>query len=62
MTAYYYITTPIYYASGEPHIGHAYTTVLADVLARFADAGVDRAVRGRDGASDHAPAWVSLRA
>ena len=30
-----YITTPIYYASGEPHIGHAYTTILADVLARF---------------------------
>ena len=31
----YYLTTPIYYASGEPHIGHAYTTILADVLARF---------------------------
>ena len=30
-----YITTPIYYASGEPHIGHAYATILADVLARF---------------------------
>ncbi len=30
-----YVTTPIYYASGEPHIGHAYTTILADVLARF---------------------------
>ncbi len=30
-----YLTTPIYYASGDPHIGHAYTTVLADVLARF---------------------------
>lgn len=30
-----YLTTPIYYASGEPHLGHAYTTVLADVLARF---------------------------
>ena len=30
-----FITTPIYYASGEPHIGHAYTTVLADILARF---------------------------
>jgi len=30
-----YITTPIYYASGEPHIGHAYSTILADVLARF---------------------------
>lgn len=31
-----FLTTPIYYASGEPHIGHAYTTILADVLARFA--------------------------
>ncbi len=29
-----YITTPIYYASGNPHIGHSYTTVLADSLAR----------------------------
>jgi methionyl-tRNA synthetase len=32
----FFISTPIYYASGEPHLGHAYTTVLADVLARFA--------------------------
>jgi len=31
----YYLTTPIYYASGEPHLGHAYTTILADVLARY---------------------------
>lgn len=30
----FYLTTPIYYASGEPHLGHAYTTILADVLAR----------------------------
>ena len=30
-----FLTTPIYYASGEPHIGHAYTTILGDVLARF---------------------------
>jgi methionyl-tRNA synthetase len=32
---HYYITTPIYYVNGEPHHGHAYTTVAADVLARF---------------------------
>ena len=32
----FYITTPIYYANGEPHLGHAYTTILADVLSRFA--------------------------
>ncbi|GIS79217.1 MAG: hypothetical protein CM1200mP14_07830 [Gammaproteobacteria bacterium] len=30
-----FLTTPIYYASGEPHIGHAYATILADVIARF---------------------------
>ena len=30
-----YYTTPIYYASGEPHLGHAYTTILTDVFARF---------------------------
>ncbi|HVA29492.1 MAG TPA: methionine--tRNA ligase [Candidatus Baltobacteraceae bacterium] len=32
----FYVTTPIYYISGDPHIGHAYTTVVADVLARTA--------------------------
>ncbi len=31
----YYITTPIYYANDEPHIGHSYTTILADVLTRY---------------------------
>jgi methionyl-tRNA synthetase len=31
----FYITTPIYYVNDTPHIGHAYTTVLADVLTRF---------------------------
>ena len=31
----YYITTPIYYVNDVPHIGHAYTTIAADVLARF---------------------------
>lgn len=30
----YYITTPIYYVNDKPHIGHAYTTIVADVLAR----------------------------
>jgi methionyl-tRNA synthetase len=30
----YYITTPIYYVNGEPHLGHAYTTIAADILAR----------------------------
>ncbi len=31
----FYITTPLYYVNDAPHIGHAYTTVAADVLARF---------------------------
>ncbi len=31
----YYITTPIYYVNGAPHIGHAYTTIACDVMARF---------------------------
>lgn len=31
----FYITTPIYYVNDEPHIGHSYTTVLADVIARY---------------------------
>lgn len=31
----FYITTPIYYVNDYPHIGHAYTTVAADVMARF---------------------------
>ena len=35
MSNTFYITTPIYYVNDKPHIGHAYTTILADVLARF---------------------------
>ncbi len=31
----FYITTPIYYVNARPHLGHAYTTVVADVLNRF---------------------------
>ena len=31
----FYITTPIFYVNDRPHIGHAYTTILADVLARY---------------------------
>lgn len=31
----FFVTTPIYYANGSPHIGHAYTTLAADVAARF---------------------------
>ncbi|PIU01825.1 methionine--tRNA ligase [bacterium (Candidatus Torokbacteria) CG09_land_8_20_14_0_10_42_11] len=31
----FYITTPIYYVNAKPHIGHAYTTVAADILSRY---------------------------
>ncbi|HUT72187.1 MAG TPA: methionine--tRNA ligase [Desulfatiglandales bacterium] len=31
----FYITTPIYYVNAEPHLGHAYTTIVADIVARF---------------------------
>ena len=31
----FYVTTPIYYVNAEPHLGHAYTTIAADILARF---------------------------
>src|SRR6266446_338873 len=35
MARKFYLTTPIYYVNDQPHIGHAYTTVVADVIARF---------------------------
>lgn len=35
MEGKFYVTTPIYYVNDVPHIGHAYTTVAADILARF---------------------------
>ncbi|HEY2932455.1 MAG TPA: methionine--tRNA ligase [Acidobacteriota bacterium] len=35
MSKPYYITTPIYYVNDKPHLGHTYTTVLADSLARY---------------------------
>ncbi len=35
MGKHYYITTPIYYINDVPHIGHAYTTIAADIMARY---------------------------
>lgn len=35
MSEKYYVTTPIYYVNDKPHLGHAYTTLCADVLARY---------------------------
>ena len=31
----YYITTPVYYPSAKPHMGHAYSSIMADFFARF---------------------------
>ena len=35
MTKNFYITTPIYYPSGKPHMGHAYSSIIADIFARY---------------------------
>lgn len=35
MMDFFYITTPIYYVNSKPHLGHVYTTVIADILSRF---------------------------
>ena len=35
MNERFYVTTPIYYVNAEPHLGHAYTTIVADVMDRF---------------------------
>lgn len=35
MSDYFYVTTPIYYVNAKPHIGHAYTTIIADIMARY---------------------------
>ncbi len=35
MKKYYYVTTPIYYVNDKPHIGHMYTSIACDILARF---------------------------
>ncbi|HOX39302.1 MAG TPA: methionine--tRNA ligase [Candidatus Brocadiia bacterium] len=42
MPAKFYLTTPIYYVNDVPHLGHAYTTIAADVLARY------RRLKGND--------------
>jgi methionyl-tRNA synthetase len=35
MSTPYYVTTPIYYVNDRPHLGHLYTTTVADIIARF---------------------------
>ncbi len=48
----FYTTTPIYYANGSPHIGHAFTTLLADTLGRFHRL-FDHPVRFTTGTDEH---------
>ena len=52
MSDNFYITTPIYYVNDAPHIGHAYTTVAADVLARY-HRSEGRDVRFLTGTDEH---------
>ena len=35
MSDTFYLTTPLYYVNGVPHVGHAYTSVIADAIARY---------------------------
>ena len=35
MAKNFYITTPIYYPSAKPHMGHAYSSIISDIFARF---------------------------
>jgi methionyl-tRNA synthetase len=52
MSQTYYVTTPIYYVNDVPHIGHSYTTIAADVLARYFRAD-GRDVRFLTGTDEH---------
>ena len=61
MTDRFYITTPIYYVNDRPHIGHVYTTTIADILARY------HRLAGRDvffltGTDEHAAKVVEAAA
>jgi methionyl-tRNA synthetase len=60
----YYITTPIYYVNDRPHIGHCYTTVVADVAARFQTliGGAERDVFFLTGTDEHAEKVVEAAA
>ncbi len=52
MSKTYYVTTPIYYVNDAPHIGHSYTTIAGDVLARYFRAQ-GRDVRFLTGTDEH---------
>ena len=42
MSKNFFITTPIYYPSGKPHMGHAYSSILTDIIADLRDLKVMR--------------------
>ncbi len=48
-----YVTTPLYYVNAEPHLGHTYTTVVADTLARFWRAARPRRCSSLTGTDEH---------
>lgn len=52
MNQTFYVTTPIYYVNDVPHIGHAYTTIAADVMARY-HRSAGREVRFLTGTDEH---------
>ena len=52
MSQPFYITTPIYYVNAEPHLGHAYSTIVCDVAARFHRLAGDE-VRFQTGTDEH---------
>ncbi|MCF8043966.1 MAG: methionine--tRNA ligase [Desulfarculaceae bacterium] len=52
MSQPFYITTPIYYVNAEPHLGHAYTTIVADVASRYHRLAGDE-VRFQTGTDEH---------
>jgi len=60
-TSTFYVTTPIYYVNDRPHIGHVYTTVLADILARF-ERFAGREVFFLTGTDEHAAKVVDAAA
>ncbi len=57
----FYLTTPIYYVNAEPHIGHAYTTILADTMTRFQRLR-GRLVRFQTGTDEHGEKIVEAAA
>ena len=48
----YYITTPIFYVNAHPHLGHAYTTIVADTVSRYKKLGGE-AIRFQTGTDEH---------